>query len=73
MKTCKKCAGLGMVPDDAEVGKKFKGMRRDKGLRLREIAKSMKLSMGYICDLEHGRRTWSPELQKKYSEALGEK
>jgi len=46
--------------------------RQRAGLRLREVARRMELSAGYVCDLELGRRHWSEELVQRFQAALAD-
>jgi len=41
-------------------------------LPLREVARRMELSSGYLCDLELGRRHWSEELVQRFQAALAD-
>lgn len=44
--------------------------RKAANLTLREVSKQMGITIGYLCDLEHGRRIWSPKLQQSFQEAI---
>ena len=55
-KTCPRCGGTGVVDNDRERGQFFRGLRIESGLAQREVARRTGFSVGYICDLEHGRR-----------------
>lgn len=70
MKVCHKCGGTGKIQDDKILGASLKKQRESKALSLREVGRRMKLSQSYICDLEHGRRIWSADLEKRYVSAL---
>jgi predicted transcriptional regulator len=69
-KMCPKCGGTGKVIDDKALGRELNKKRMAKGVKLREVAREMKFSASYICDLEKGRRQWSADLEKKYRLAL---
>lgn len=64
---CENCSGTGIVQFDAEA-LKFKRLR--KGRTLAFVAQRMKITVSYLCDLEHGRRAWSADLIKRYEAAL---
>jgi len=70
MKVCPKCGGTGTIQDDKILGAQLKKKREKAGLPLREVARQMGLSASYICDLEHGRRSWSADLKKRYHGAV---
>lgn len=70
MKVCPKCGGTGKIQDDKILGNSLKKQRESKNLSLREVARRMKVSQSYICDLEHGRRIWSADLEKRYYHAI---
>ncbi len=44
--------------------------REDAGLSLRDLAKRTGLSVGYLSDLELGRRSWREELRERILKAL---
>lgn len=71
MKICPKCGGTGKIQDDKVLGASLKKQREAKSLSLREVGRRMELSQSYICDLEHGRRIWSSDLEKRYLSAIG--
>jgi transcriptional regulator with XRE-family HTH domain len=45
-------------------------MRVVQGKTLREIAREMKVSAPYLCDLELGRRGWSEDLRLRFKRAV---
>lgn len=67
---CPRCSGSGFIPDPRHQGSRARALRREAALSLREIARRMDLSAGYISDLELGRRGWNDELMKRYIKAL---
>jgi hypothetical protein len=69
MKECPKCHGTGKVRDDAELGKQMQDKRKAAGFTLKHVAEGMGVSIGYLCDLEHGRRLWSAKLQESFINA----
>jgi len=44
--------------------------RRRAHVRAATIAEALGISRGYLCDLEHGRRAWSPTMQRRYDAAV---
>ncbi len=70
---CERCK---KVIDHAAIGAEMREKRLSAGKSLREIgakistAKKKSLTVGYICDLEKGRRNWSEELKSKYLAAV---
>lgn len=69
-KYCPRCGGTGTVPDPAYHGEQARQRRIKAGVTLRQIAKRMGLSVGYLSDLELGRRGWSEGLTQRYIKAL---
>lgn len=67
---CGACGGTGRVADPRAVGAELRQLRVAAGLTLRAVARELGLSAPYICDLEHGRRRWSPELKQRYLRAV---
>jgi len=65
-KACPLCGGCGLVADPKQIGAALRQQREYSGLSLREVARRMKLSAMYVCDLEHGRRGWDEELIHRY-------
>lgn len=66
LKKCNKCGGTGTVVDPVYVGGNMRKFRKDAGKSLRSVAKAMGLSVGYLSDLELGRRGWNTSLQKAF-------
>lgn len=56
---CPKCKGSGVVPDPKAKGAELMRARKAAGVTLQEIASILELSIGYISDLEHGRKRWT--------------
>lgn len=67
---CPKCGGTGKIRDNGKLAAEMVKLRETKVLTLTEVAKEMSLSKAYISDLEHGRRTWSVTLEKRYLDAI---
>lgn len=53
------------------VGTRIKQRRMEKGMSLRELARQSNLTAGFICDLEHGKRSVSIHNAARIAEALG--
>lgn len=49
---------------------KARALRHNRGVSLRDLAKRMKLTAGYLSDLELARRQWSEKLADKFEAAL---
>lgn len=56
--------------DNAKSGAMARKERLAKGIALRQMAKRVGLSPSYICDLEHGKRGWSFELEHVFNSNL---
>ena len=67
---CKRCGGTGREQDDQLIGEAWQAKRKAAGLSLRDLGKRLDLSAAYLSDLENGRRRWSPENVRRYTEAL---
>ncbi len=67
-KPCRHCKGTGREQDQVAVGAACR--KRRGSLTLTEIAKRMNRSIGYISDLEHGRKNWNPGITAAYENAL---
>ena len=58
--------------DSAKAGAIIRQKREAKGLALIRLAARMKLSNGYLCDLEQGKRNWTQKLFSKALEKIAE-
>lgn len=63
---CPKCGGTGKIVDYAVMLSK----RVASGKSAKEVASSMGISTSYLCDLEHGRRSWTPEIVANFEKAI---
>lgn len=54
--------------DYAAVGSDARAIREDRGISQAEIAEALELSAAYLCDLEKGRRNWTPLMLERYLE-----
>ena len=53
------------------LGGALRGFRADRGITLRELAESARVSPGYLSELERGRKEVSSELLASVCHALG--
>lgn len=67
---CKRCGGTGREQDDRAIGERMRKKREAKDISLRDLGARLGLTASYLCDLELGRRRWSPKNIKRYTEAL---
>ena len=64
--SCPKCSGRGTVRVVNPSWLRARRMR--KGMSLRALARKIGLSPAFLCDVEYGRRTCSPDLLLHYRE-----
>jgi len=64
---CNACDGRGLLSAGLDFDPRAE--RESAGKSLREVARSMKISAGYLSDLELGRRAWSEGLLDDFREA----
>ena len=69
-KPCHCCAGSGEETDDVKTGRALSGIRLRAGITLREHARRMGISHTYLWQLENGKRSWTTELKKNYSDNI---
>jgi transcriptional regulator with XRE-family HTH domain len=69
-KDCPHCDGTGRVLNEKAVGALMREVRELKGVSQREIARRLKWSAPYVCDLEKGKALWTTRKQNKYLAAL---
>ncbi len=67
---CPKCGGTGTLPDPREEGAKMRRAREKGGVSLHELARRTGLSVGYLSDLELGRRAWREVLRQRVIKVL---
>ena len=71
---CRHCGGTGNEPTPKELsdlGLAARYQREQRGLILREAARRIGATAAYLCDLEHGRRTWGGKKARAYLKLLG--
>lgn len=56
--------------DDRETGARARKARQAGGFTQGQIARRMKISTGYVSDLELGENRWTEELVARYISAL---
>lgn len=64
IRECPTCKGKGKVWDVNPAALRYD--RESRGLSLRDVAKLCGVSAAFVCDVELGRRAWSPRLTKGY-------
>ncbi|MEQ1762568.1 MAG: helix-turn-helix transcriptional regulator [Pyrinomonadaceae bacterium] len=71
--TCSRCNGSGKVSETfhRSAGAWVKGMRKEQKLTLKVVSESLGWSIGYLSDLENGRKNWSDERFAKVLKVLG--
>lgn len=67
---CPRCGGRGTIEDDRVVGARFRRMRKMARVTMRQVGDAMGLTEGHVSYLELGKRTFAPDLQLRYTEAL---
>lgn len=70
LRPCPHCKGSGFVRDEVSFGKQMQAHRTAANVTLRQLAPKMGLSVGYISDLEHGRKKWRSGLILAYMDSL---
>lgn len=65
-----KAAASELEQKQKELADRLRGLREREGVSLRDIAIRMRLSAGYISDVELGRRNLLPAFAEKYVEAV---
>ena len=68
---CHRCGGSGEEPDWRPLGKRARKERLRLGVSLRGMARLLKVTPTYLCDLEYGRRSWQGPKARRYLKLLG--
>ena len=63
---CRVCNGPGRTLSS----KGARELRLKRELTLKIVASKMGISMGYLCDLENGRKSWNSDLQARFTKAI---
>jgi len=56
--------------DHAALGHDLRVEREEMGIAQAEVARAMKLSPSFVCDLEYGKRNWTPKMIDRYLAAV---
>ena len=67
---CPRCAGTGAVDNPVYQGHTARGRREAAGLKLRQVARQLRVSAPFISDLENGRRLWTGLVAQRYQRFL---
>ena len=62
--------GRKIIYDDPQTGARARKARLAAGYTQGQIARRMKISIGYVSDLELGENRWTEELVSRYIRAL---
>ena len=63
-------AGRTIIYNDKQTGARARKARLTAGLTQGQIARRMKISIGYVSDLELGENRWTESLVERYIRAL---
>lgn len=63
---CKRCNGNGVEPDQKAIGLAMRRLRIKAGIGLREMARQVGLTHGFLSQLETGQRRWSKYMTDFY-------
>jgi transcriptional regulator with XRE-family HTH domain len=69
-KKCSRCAGTGFEYHNPDFARNARQQRRMAEIPLRTLAAEMKISVGYLSDLERGRRKPSLKIQNNFEKSL---
>ena len=61
--TCWRCKGRGFIE---YVGSQLRAKRQAHGISMRSVARRLKLSAAYLCDVENNRRSATERIRKFY-------
>ena len=53
------------------LGSAIRAIRQSEDVTQTAFAKKLKVSSQFLCDLEHGRKIFSPKKAKQFAQALG--
>lgn len=68
---CWRCKGTGEIQDPLVLGQALRKLREDADITLRRMADVLRVSAGYLSDLENGKRGWLGEVSAdRYCDAL---
>lgn len=66
-KDCPCCGGTGTKIDDENTGMTVRRTRLKANVRMTALAGALRISVGFMGDLEHGRRRWT---HARFTEAI---
>lgn len=66
MMACPRCDGTGLVYGMGRAGSILRAARRERGILLKDMAGRLRVSIGYLHDLEFGRRDLSASMAERY-------
>ena len=69
-KTCSRCDGTGLEYDNPDFAENARQQRRMAEISLRKLAVEMKVSVGYLSELERGKRKPSLKIQENFEKSL---
>lgn len=69
---CVRCNGSGLEPDNKRVADSMRRERVESGMSQRRFAGLMRVSPGYLCQLEQGTRRWTQDLRARFLKVRGE-
>lgn len=67
---CPHCKGTGRIRDERVFGREMQKRRKTARLTLRELSTELGKSIGYLSDLEHGRKRWGQGMIIAYGDAV---
>lgn len=67
---CARCNGEGVEPDETKMGVRFRKLREEAGLTIKQVSEKMRVSMGHLSSLENGKRHWRPDTIEGFQRAL---
>jgi transcriptional regulator with XRE-family HTH domain len=67
---CTCCHGTGLQLDHKAIGEELGELRKSKRKTLKEVAGVLGVTSSFLCDLEHGKRYWTPKRIAEFKLAL---
>jgi hypothetical protein len=68
---CPRCQGTGQILDQRELGRELRALRVASQMTLRAMSERLGITATYLCDLELGRRVWSPGRVQEFRAVCG--
>jgi hypothetical protein len=69
-KVCPRCHGTGYLHDYEDLGKRMNLLRKKSGRSLKFVSTQIRVSEGYLSDMERGARPWTPDLMTKVIDGI---